>query len=138
MRPTTDVLAGASDMQPIVNSRGREQIPAQCVSSLVSHKSEEFAVASTNPVDKAAAAFKKQQQAREGEKAMAEYRAAQIAEEKKTERLRALRLARESAPDFAATAGLAGDASEPAEPARKPITPRRKSGPRRATARKRR
>ena len=95
-------------------------------------------MASTNTVDKAAAAFKKQQQAREGEKAMAEYRAAQIAEEKKTERLRAMRLARESAPDFAASAGLAGDVAEPAAPVRKPIAPRRKPVQRRATARKRR
>jgi hypothetical protein len=51
----------------------------------------------TNAMDKAAAAFKKQQQAREGKEAMTEYRAAQIAEEKKTERLRALRLAQEAA-----------------------------------------
>jgi hypothetical protein len=116
---------------------GGEQIPAQCVLSLVSHKSEEFAVASTNTVDKAAAAFKKQQQAREGEKAMAEYRAAQIAEEKKTERLRALRLAQQSGPDVAAPAGLVGDASGPRAPARKPIAPRRKPVQRRTTARKR-
>jgi hypothetical protein len=95
-------------------------------------------VASTNPVDKAAAAFKKQQQAREGEKAMAEYRAAQIAEEKKTERLRAMRLARESDPDFVATAGLADDAAERGVPARKPIAPRRKPVQRRTAARKRR
>jgi hypothetical protein len=88
-------------------------------------------------VDKAAAAFKKQQQAREGEKAMAEYRAAQVAEEKKTERLRALRLARESEPDFAATAGLADDSSERAAPVRKPIAPRRKPAQRRTAARKR-
>jgi hypothetical protein len=94
-------------------------------------------VASTNPVDKAAAAFKKQQQAREGEKAMAEYRAAQIAEEKKTERLRAMRLARESEPDFAATTALADAASERGAPARKPIAPRRKPAQRRTTARKR-
>lgn len=95
-------------------------------------------MASTNTVDKAAAAFKKQQQAREGEKAMAEYRAAQIAEEKKTERLRAMRLARESAPDFLASDGLAGDVSKPATPARKPIAPRRKPVQRRTAARKRR
>jgi hypothetical protein len=117
---------------------GGEQIPAQCVLLLVPHRSEEFAVASTNPVDKAAAAFKKQQQAREGEKAMAEYRAAQIAEEKKTERLRALRLAQESAPDAGAPVGLGGDVSEPRAPARKAITPRRKPVQRRTAARKRR
>ena len=95
-------------------------------------------MASTNTVDKAAAAFKKQQQAREGEKAMAEYRAAQIAEEKKTERLRALRLAQESAPDAGAPAGLGGDVSEPRATARKPIAPRRKPVQRRTAARKRR
>jgi hypothetical protein len=116
---------------------GGEQIPAQCVLLLVSQTSKEFAVASTNPVDKAAAAFKKQQQAREGEKAMAEYRAAQIAEEKKTERLRALRLAREGAPDVAAPVGLAGDIAGRRAPARKPIAPRRKPAQRRTTARKR-
>jgi hypothetical protein len=105
---------------------------------LASHTSEEFAVASTNPVDKAAAAFKKQQQAREGEKAMAEYRAAQIAEEKKTERLRALRLAQESSPDLASPVGPAGEVSKPRAPARKPVATARKSVQRRTTARKRR
>jgi hypothetical protein len=114
------------------------KFPPKAFFSLVPHKSEEFAVASTNTVDKAAAAFKKQQQAREGEKAMAEYRAAQIAEEKKTERLRALRLAQQSAPDVAAPAGLVGDVSKPRAPARKPIAPRRKPVQRRTTARKRR
>ena len=54
-------------------------------------------MASPSAIDKAAAAFKKQERAREGEKAMSEYHAAQIAEEKKTLRLRALRLAQESA-----------------------------------------
>jgi hypothetical protein len=47
--------------------------------------------------DKAAAAFKKQEQAREGAKAMAEYQADMIAEQKKIEKLRALRLAHEAA-----------------------------------------
>jgi hypothetical protein len=58
-------------------------------------------------MDKAAAAFKKEERAREGAKAMTEYRAAQIAEEKKTERLRALRLAQEAAAE-------GGVATEPA------------------------
>jgi hypothetical protein len=44
---------------------------------------------------KAEAAFKKEEQLREGQEAMAEYRAAALAEEKKTARLRALRLAKE-------------------------------------------
>jgi hypothetical protein len=51
----------------------------------------------TKTAGKAEAAFKKQQQAREGEKAMAEYRASFAAEERKTERLRALRLAKQAA-----------------------------------------
>jgi DNA-binding TFAR19-related protein (PDSD5 family) len=47
---------------------------------------------------RAEAAFKKkEQQMREGEKAMAEYVAAQRATREKTERLRALRLARDAA-----------------------------------------
>jgi hypothetical protein len=54
-------------------------------------------VVDTRAASKAEAAFKKQQQVREGEKAMAEYRAALAAEERKTARLRALRLAKESA-----------------------------------------
>jgi hypothetical protein len=52
---------------------------------------------SAKTLDKATAAFKKQEQAREGAKAMAEYQADLIAEQKKTEKLRALRLAREAA-----------------------------------------
>jgi hypothetical protein len=48
---------------------------------------------------RAEAAFKKkEQQQREGEKAMAEYLAAQRATREKTARLRALRLARDAAP----------------------------------------
>jgi hypothetical protein len=46
---------------------------------------------------RAEAAFKKEQQLREGEKAMAEYLAAQAATREKTARLRALRLARDAA-----------------------------------------
>jgi hypothetical protein len=57
---------------------------------------QEYPVASTNAIDKAAAAFKKEEQRREGTKAMTEYLAAQAAEQKKTEKLRALRLAREA------------------------------------------
>jgi hypothetical protein len=56
---------------------------------------------STNPDQargRAEAAFKKkEQQLREGEKAMAEYLAAQRATREKTARLRALRLARDAA-----------------------------------------
>ncbi|HEX5778039.1 MAG TPA: transcriptional regulator [Xanthobacteraceae bacterium] len=53
-------------------------------------------MASSNPMDKAAAAFKKEEQRREGAKNMAEFQAAQLAEQKKIERLRALRLAHEA------------------------------------------
>jgi hypothetical protein len=54
-------------------------------------------IRATNAIDKAAAAFKKEERIREGEKAMAEYLAARVAEEKKIERLRSLRLAYEAA-----------------------------------------
>ncbi len=47
----------------------------------------------SSPAERAA---KKEEQRREGEKNMAEYRAAKLAEEKKTERLRALRLEHEA------------------------------------------
>lgn len=53
-------------------------------------------MASSNPMDKAAAAFKKEEQRREGAKNLAEIQAAQMAEQKKIERLRALRLAHEA------------------------------------------
>jgi hypothetical protein len=77
-------------------------------------------VASPSAMDKAAAAFKKQEQAREGGKAMSEYRAAQMAEEKKTQRLRELRLAQESA---AAAEATTPEATK---------NPGRKRGPRKA------
>jgi hypothetical protein len=74
----------------------------------------------TNAMDKAAAAFKKQEQARQGKEAMTEYRAAQIAEEKKTERLRALRLAQEAAAALQVPA-----TPEPTSKRRKPTAPKR-------------
>jgi hypothetical protein len=98
-------------------------------------------------MDKAAAAFKKQQQAREGEKAMAEYRAAQLAEEAKTERLRALRLAREGMAQGANQTEAASETPTPAaesakpvaqESKRKSIAPARKPAARRSAPRKRR
>ena len=53
---------------------------------------------STKEMERAQAAFqKKEVQAREGATAMAEYKAAGLAERAKTERLRALRLAKEAA-----------------------------------------
>lgn len=58
-----------------------------------------------NAINKAAAVFKKEERAREGQEAMTEYLAARAAEENKIARLKALRLAR--------------DAREP-EPARAP------------------
>jgi hypothetical protein len=54
--------------------------------------------------DRAEASFKKDQRARDGAKAMAEYEAAGVAMRKKTERLKALRLAKEAA-DLAPEAG---------------------------------
>jgi hypothetical protein len=47
--------------------------------------------------DRAEASFKKEQRARDGAKAMAEYAAAGIAAREKTARLKALRLAKEAA-----------------------------------------
>jgi len=47
--------------------------------------------------DRAEATFKKEQRAREGAKAMADYEAAGIATREKTARLKALRLAKEAA-----------------------------------------
>ena len=52
---------------------------------------------STKSKDNADAAFKKQERIREGAKAMTEYQAASRAEDAKTARLRALRLARDAA-----------------------------------------
>jgi len=53
---------------------------------------------STKDMERAQAAFhKKEVQAREGATATAEYKAAALAERAKTERLRALRLAKEAA-----------------------------------------
>ncbi len=51
--------------------------------------------------DRAEASFKKEQRAREGVKAMAEYEAAGIAVRAKTARLKALRLAKETANETA-------------------------------------
>jgi hypothetical protein len=51
----------------------------------------------TTERDRAEALFKKQEQARGGAKAMADYEAAQQAIREKTARLRALRLARQAA-----------------------------------------
>ena len=70
---------------------------------------------STKEMERAQAAFhKKEAQAREGATAMAEYKAAGAAERAKTERLRALRLAKEEQ-DRAAAAAKA--AAAPAKPA---------------------
>jgi hypothetical protein len=103
-----------------------EQSPAKFVISLISHKNQEPPVAN-NPMDKAAAAFKKEERQREGAKAMTEYRAAQIAEEQKTARLRALRLAREAAGP-AAQPTTSPSAAQPA--AAKLTTKRRRQKPR--------
>ena len=52
---------------------------------------------SKTTLDRAEASFKKDQRAREGAKAMAEYEAAGLAMREKTARLRALRLRKEAA-----------------------------------------
>jgi hypothetical protein len=52
---------------------------------------------SKNTLDRAEASFKKDQRAREGAKALAEYEAAGLAMREKTARLRALRLRKEAA-----------------------------------------
>ena len=63
---------------------------------------------STKDMERAQAAFhKKEVQAREGASAMAEYKAAGNAERAKTERLRALRVAKEAADREAAAAAAA-------------------------------
>jgi hypothetical protein len=70
-------------------------------------------------MERAQAAFhKKEAQAREGATAMAEYKAAGNAERAKTERLRALRLAKEAA-DREAAAN-----APPPEPKVKPVKPK--------------
>ena len=71
---------------------------------------------STKDMERAQAAFhKKEIQAREGASATAEYKAAGAAERAKTERLRALRLAKEAADREAAL-----NAPPPPPPAAKP------------------
>jgi hypothetical protein len=55
---------------------------------------------------RAEALFKKEQQAREGQQAMAEYQAKMDAMREKTARLRALRLAREAVLALSATRSL--------------------------------
>lgn len=69
-----------------------------------------------DPMDKAERAFKKEEQRREGKKNLADYEQAAIAEEKKTARLRALRLAHEAQQ---AEAKAAEDAASPIKSPRK-------------------
>lgn len=81
-----------------------------------------------SPAEKA---IKKEEQRVEAEKNMAEYRASKLAEEKKTERLRALRLAREAKEaEEAATEAAASDLDKPA---RKKKTPTRQPAKKRQT-----
>ena len=53
-------------------------------------------MATTKMQDRANTAFRKEERAREGAKAMDEYRAERVAVDKKIERLKALRLAKEA------------------------------------------
>jgi hypothetical protein len=78
-----------------------------------------FVSKSTKDMERAQAAFhKKEIQAREGATAMAEYQAAGNAERAKTERLRALRLAKEAA-DREAAANAPPPTSKPKAAAKK-------------------
>ena len=78
-----------------------------------------FVNKSTKDMERAQAAFhKKEIQAREGATAMAEYQAAGNAERAKTERLRALRLAKEAA-DREAAANAPPPAPKPKAAAKK-------------------
>ncbi len=78
-----------------------------------------FVNKSTKDMERAQAAFhKKEVQAREGATATAEYKAAALAERAKTERLRALRLAKEAA-DREATENTPPPAAKPKAAAKK-------------------
>jgi hypothetical protein len=77
-----------------------------------------------NPMDKAERAFKKEEQRREGVKNMADYQQATAAEEKKTARLRALRLAHEAQQAEAdAVAAAAAPKKKAAKKAKKAAAP---------------
>ncbi len=80
-------------------------------------------------------ALKKEEQRREGEKNLAEYRLAKAAEERKTERLRELRLAHEAGlAAAAASADAAEDMPKTITKARKrPAAKRAKKTPARKT-----
>ncbi len=71
-----------------------------------------------NPMDKAERAFKKEEQRREGVKNMADHQQAAIAEEKKTARLRALRLAHEAQQAELAAAAPPAKKKKPAKKAK--------------------
>lgn len=76
-------------------------------------------MASNDPMDKAEKAFKKEEQRREGVKNLADYQQAAIAEEKKTARLRALRLAHEAQQAEADAAAAAAAPVAKKKPAKK-------------------
>ena len=85
-----------------------------------------FVSKSTKDMERAQAAFhKKEIQAREGATAAAEYKAAGLAERAKTERLRALRLAKEAA-DREAAANAPPPAPKPQKRSQR-AQPKRKS-----------
>lgn len=82
----------------------------------------------TNDQARASAAFKKAERERDGEKAMAEYRAESRAVQEKIARLRTLRLARDAAAPPPATAVKKATARKAATPGRKAATPGSKAG----------
>ena len=70
-------------------------------------------MADNSQINRADAQFKKMQRAEDGKKAMAEYEAEQVAIRAKTERLRALRLARDAELEAAALAAPAKRVAAP-------------------------
>jgi hypothetical protein len=74
---------------------------------------KELALADNSQINRADAQFKKMQRAEDGKKAMAEYEAEQVAIRAKTERLRALRLARDAELEAAALAAPAKRVAAP-------------------------
>jgi hypothetical protein len=80
---------------------------------------------SDNPkVDRANAQFAKLQRQQDGKKAMSEYEAERAAVRAKTERLRALRLARDAAQEAAAATALPEPALATKSPVRRKRLPR--------------
>ena len=76
---------------------------------------KEMPLADKSKVERANAQFDKLQRAEDGKKAMSEYEAHRISEVAKTERLKALRMARDAAGEAAAPAKPAATVKKPAK-----------------------